>query len=95
MQLPMGWGVGEELTKSWPTLEQLCVQNLAQAILCCFFSCQESGWLEVDQAGPSVGYGLPTFDTDISVLKLLGVFLAEVLWQHPKFRYLGKPLRAP
>ena len=32
LQLPMGWGVGKELTKSWPTLEQLCVQNLARAI---------------------------------------------------------------
>ena len=35
LQLPMRWGVarvGEELTKSWPTFEQLCVQNLAGAI---------------------------------------------------------------
>ena len=32
----VGWGVGEELTKSWPTFEQLCVQNLALAISCCF-----------------------------------------------------------
>ena len=36
LQLPMGWGVGEELTKSWPTFEQLCVQNLALAISYCF-----------------------------------------------------------
>ena len=32
LQLPMGWGVGEELTKSRSTFEQLCVQNLALAI---------------------------------------------------------------
>ena len=37
----MGWGVGEELTKSWPTFEQLCVQNLAWAISYCFFSEQK------------------------------------------------------
>ena len=36
LQLPMGWGVDKELTKSWPTYEQLCVQNLALAISCCF-----------------------------------------------------------
>ena len=36
LQLPMGWGVGDELTKSWPTFEQLCVQNLALAISYCF-----------------------------------------------------------
>ena len=36
LQLPMGCGVGEEFTKSWPTFEQLCVQNLALAISCCF-----------------------------------------------------------
>ena len=41
LQLPMGWGVGEELTKSWPTFEQLCVQNLAWAIFVLFFSYQE------------------------------------------------------
>ena len=41
LQLPMGWGVGKELTKSWPTFEQLCVQNLAPAISYCFFSYQE------------------------------------------------------
>ena len=28
--------VGKELTKSWPTFEQLCVQNLAWAISYCF-----------------------------------------------------------
>ena len=49
----MGWGVGEELTKSWPTFEHLCVQNLALAISCCFFllprARTKSCWLEVDQ----------------------------------------------
>ena len=30
----MGRGVGDELTKSWPAFEQLCVQNLALAISC-------------------------------------------------------------
>ena len=34
LQLPMGWGVGQELSKSWPTCEQLCLQNLALAISC-------------------------------------------------------------
>ena len=152
LQLPMGWGVGEELTKSWPTFEQLCVQNLALAISYCFsptkigkiqrvetqraktsenfaeeqmfaedisedfsdlaftgiysisgylrnlrgrllssekFSevlpsgflplsrfqqklVQNSGWLEVDQ---ELDNGWPTFDTNISVLKLQGSFL--------------------
>ena len=28
----MGWRVGDELTKSWASFEQLCVQNLALAI---------------------------------------------------------------
>ena len=48
----MGWRVGEELTKSWPTFEQFCVQNLALAISCHFLLprvCTKSGWLEVDQ----------------------------------------------
>ena len=37
LQLPMmGWGAGGELTKSWPTFEQLCVQNLALATSYCF-----------------------------------------------------------
>ena len=52
LQLPMGWGVGEELTKSWPTFEQLCVQNLAWAISYCCLPPKartKSGWLEVDQ----------------------------------------------
>ena len=73
----MGWGVGEELTKSWPTFEQLCVQNLALAISCCFPPAKKkartkSGWLEVDQ---ELDNGWPAFDTNISVLKLQGPFL--------------------
>ena len=40
LQLPMGWGVGEELNKSWPTFEQLREQNLALAIFVLFFSYQ-------------------------------------------------------
>ena len=71
----MGWGVGEELTKSWPTFEQLCVQNLALAISCCFLlprACTKSGWLEVDQ---ELDMSWPTFATQISVLKLQGSFL--------------------
>ena len=35
LQLPMEWGVGEESTKSWPTFEQFCVQNLALGVSCC------------------------------------------------------------
>ena len=71
----MGWGVGEELTKSWPTFEQLCVQNLALAISCCFSptkSAYKIRWLEVDQ---ELDNGWATFDTNISVLKLQGSFL--------------------
>ena len=51
LQLPMGWGVGKELTKSWPTFEQLCVQNLAWAISYCLSprAHTKSGWLEVGQ----------------------------------------------
>ena len=43
LQLPMAWGVGEELTKSWPIFEQLGVQNLAWVTSYClfFFSYQE------------------------------------------------------
>ena len=53
LQLPMGWGVGEKLTKSWPTFEQLCVHNIALAISYCFSTSKsaartKSGWLEVD-----------------------------------------------
>ena len=46
-----GWGVGEESTKSWPTFEQLCVQDLAWAISYCFPPAKrtKSGGLEVDQ----------------------------------------------
>ena len=36
LQLLMRWGVGEELTKTWQTFEQLCVQNLGLAISYCF-----------------------------------------------------------
>ena len=76
LQLPMGWGVGEELTKSWPTCEQLCVQNLAnwrfRAVFLLARACTKSGWLEVDQ---ELDMGWPTFDTNISVLKLQGSFL--------------------
>ena len=36
LQLPMGPGDGEELTKSSLTYDQLRVQNLALPILCCF-----------------------------------------------------------
>ena len=36
LQPPMGWGVGEELAKSWPTFEQLSVQNLIWVISYCF-----------------------------------------------------------
>ena len=37
LPLPMGWGVGEELTKSWPTFEQLCVQILLGRFRAVFF----------------------------------------------------------
>ena len=50
LQFPMGWGVGEELTKSWPTFEQLYVQNLALAIRTAFLLLRartKSGWLEL------------------------------------------------
>ena len=36
LRLLMGWGAGEELTKSWPTFERLRVQDLALAISYCF-----------------------------------------------------------
>ena len=75
LQLPMGWGVGEESTKSWSTFEQLSVQNLALAISYCFLlprARTKSGWPEVDQ---ELDNGWPTFDTNISVLKLEGSFL--------------------
>ena len=75
----MGWGVGEELTKSWPTFEQLCVQNLALAISYCFLlpkARTKSGWLEVDQ---ELDNGWPTSDTNISVLKLQGLSCSSPL----------------
>ena len=79
LQLPMGWGVGDELTKSRPTFEQLCVQNLALAISYFFYPTKsaykctiKSGWLEVDQ---ELDNSWPTFDTNISVLKLQGSYL--------------------
>ena len=66
LQLPMGWGVDEELTESWPTIEQLCVQNLALTISCC---CSPTKSL-LARSWPRVGHGLPTFDMNISVLKV-------------------------
>ena len=82
---PWGGVLAMSLTKSWPTFEQLCVQNIALAISYCFFSYQKkrtkSGWLEVDQGvGQTVG---PTFDTKHFRVEIEGFFLALVLWQHP------------
>ena len=70
LQLPMGWEVGEELTKSWPTFEQLCVQNLAWAISYCFGPTKSAYKIRLARSWPRVGHGLPTFDTNVSVLKL-------------------------
>ena len=42
--------------------------------------------IQLARSRPSVGHGVKTFDTNISVLKLQGSFLlnlAVVLWQHP------------
>ena len=72
LQLPMGWGVGEELTKSWPSFEKLCVQNLSLAISCCFSPTKSAYKIRLARSWPRVGHGLPTFDTKISVLKLQG-----------------------
>ena len=70
-----GWGVGEELTKSWPTFEQLWVQNLAWAFSYCFSPTESAYKIRLARSWPRVGHGLPTFDTNISVLKLQGSFL--------------------
>ena len=46
----MGWGVGEEVTKSCPTSEQLCVRSLAWRFHAVFLlprARAKSGWLEV------------------------------------------------
>ena len=48
----MGWGVGEELTKSWPTFDQLCVQILLRRFHTVFLPPRartKSGRPEVDQ----------------------------------------------
>ena len=81
----MGWGVGEELTKSWPLFGQLCVQNLALAISGFFSPAKSAYKIRLARSWPRVGHGVPTFDTNISVLKLQGSFLQECLdlqsWQ--------------
>ena len=72
LQLPMGWGVGEKLTKSGPTCEQLRVQNLALVISYCFSPTKSAYKIRLARSWLRVGHGLPTFDTNISVLKLQG-----------------------
>ena len=77
LQLPMECGVAEELTKSWPTFDQLCVQNLARAISSCFFSYQERGQ---NPAGQKLTKGctwVANFLHEHSVLKLQGSFLQK------------------
>ena len=61
LQLPMGWGVGEQLTKSWPTFEQLCVQNLALAISCCFSPTMSEYKIQLAGSWPRLGHGLANF----------------------------------
>ena len=75
LKLPMGWRVDEELTKSWPIVEQLCLQSLAVAIFCCFSPTKTAHKIRLAGSSPRVGHGLPTFDTNISALKLQGSFL--------------------
>ena len=76
LQLARGWGVGEELNKSWPNFEQLCVQNLGLAISCCVSPTTSAYKIRLARSWPRVeDHGLPTFDSNISVLKLQGSFL--------------------
>ena len=82
LQLRTGWGDGEELTKSWPTFVQLCVQNLALVISYCFSPTMTAYKIQLARSWPRVGH-VPAFDMNMSVLKLHGAFLALVLWQHP------------
>ena len=81
--LPTGWGAGEELTKSWPTSEQLCVQNLALAISCCFSPAKSMYNIRLVRSWPRVGHGLANFWHEHFRVEIAGVFLAVVLWQHP------------
>ena len=84
LQLPMGWGVGKELTKSWPTFEQLCVQNLALAFRAVFLlpkARAKSGWLEVHQ---ELDMGWPTFDAKHFRVEIEGVILASSPLATPK-----------
>ena len=82
LQPLMGWGVGEELTKSWPTFEQLCVQNLVLAISCCFSPTRSAYKIRLARSWPRVGHGLANFWHDNFRVEIAGVFLV-VLWQHP------------
>ena len=84
LQLPMGWGVGDELTKSWPTFEQLCVQNLALAISYCFSPTKSAYKIRLARSWPRVGQRLANFWHEHFRVEIAGVFLAVVLWQHPK-----------
>ena len=59
LQLPTGRGVGAELTKSWPTFEQVCVTKSCPAISCCF-SPTSAYKTRLARSWPRVGHGLPT-----------------------------------
>ena len=90
MRLPTGWGVGEELTKSWPTFEQLCVQSLPRRFLTVFLRPRARTKIRLARSRPRVGHGLPTFNTNISVLKLQGSFFRSGKLQNECFPNFSK-----
>ena len=77
-------GINQELTN----FEQLCVQNLALAISCCFSHSKSAHKIRLARNWPSVEHGLlqpltRTFPCwNYNKPK---VFLPKLLWQHPIF----------
>ena len=94
---PCNFPWGGELARSWPRVgqlltnsHQLCVQNLALALVCCFSWTKSTYKIRLARSWPEVRHGLPTFDTSIFRVEIAGVFIAVVLWQHPtRFAWNG------
>ena len=79
MEDPCKFRWGGELLKRWPRVGQVLSNSVYKILPWRFRTVfllptarTKSGWLEVDQ---EVDNSWPTFDTNISVLKLQGSFL--------------------